>query len=62
MVESGRGLTGTDPCAECCAFLASGAADGLTGRYISATEDYRALAARAGEVAEKELQVLRLTT
>jgi 3-oxoacyl-[acyl-carrier protein] reductase len=62
MIESGRGLTGTDQCADCCAFLASGAADGLTGRYISATEDYRALAARAGEVAEKELQVLRLTT
>jgi NAD(P)-dependent dehydrogenase (short-subunit alcohol dehydrogenase family) len=62
MVESGQGLTGTDPCADCCAFLASGAADGLTGRYVSATEDYRALAARAAEVAERELQVLRLTT
>jgi NAD(P)-dependent dehydrogenase (short-subunit alcohol dehydrogenase family) len=62
MVESGAALTGTDSCAECCAFLASGAADGLTGRYISATEDYRALAARAQEIAEKELQVLRLTT
>jgi NAD(P)-dependent dehydrogenase (short-subunit alcohol dehydrogenase family) len=62
MVESGRGFTGTDQCAECCAFLASGAADGLTGRYISATEDYRALAARAEEIAQNELQVLRLTT
>jgi 3-hydroxybutyrate dehydrogenase len=62
MVESGQALTGTDPCADCCAFLASGAADGLTGRYVSATEDYRALAARAAEVAERELQVLRLTT
>lgn len=62
LVESGTILTGTDPAAELCAFLASGAADGLTGRYVSATEDYRALAARAGEIAEKDLQVLRLTT
>jgi NAD(P)-dependent dehydrogenase (short-subunit alcohol dehydrogenase family) len=60
MVESGRALTGTDQCAECCAFLASGDADGLTGRYVSATDDYRALAARAQELAEGELNVLRL--
>ena len=61
MVESGSVFTGTEPCAECCAFLATGAADALTGRYISATEDFRALAARGPEVAEKDLQVLRLT-
>ncbi len=61
MVESGRALTGTEQCADCCAFLASGDADGLTGRYVSATEDFRALAARATEVAEGDLQVLRLT-
>ena len=61
MVEIGTALTGTEPCAECCAFLASGAADALTGRYISATEDYEALAARGTEIAERELQVLRLT-
>jgi hypothetical protein len=42
-------------------FLASGAADALSGRYVSATEDYRALAARAEEIHEKDLQVLRLT-
>jgi NAD(P)-dependent dehydrogenase (short-subunit alcohol dehydrogenase family) len=60
MVESGRALTGTEPCADCCAYLASGDADGLTGRYVSATEDYRALAARAQEIAEGEMQVLRL--
>ena len=59
-VESGRALTGTEQCADCCAYLASGDADGLTGRYVSATEDYRALAARAQEIAEGELQVLRL--
>ncbi len=61
MVEAGNALTGTEQCADCCAFLASGDADGLTGRYVSATEDFRALAARAQEVAEGELQVLRLT-
>jgi hypothetical protein len=60
MVESGKALTGTEQCADCCAFLASGDADGLTGRYISATEDFRALAARSQEVTEGELQVLRL--
>jgi 3-oxoacyl-[acyl-carrier protein] reductase len=56
-----RGNTGTDHAAACCVFLASGAADALSGRYISATDDYRALAARAGEVRDKDLQVLRLT-
>ncbi len=61
MVESGKALTGTEQCADCCAFLASGDADGLTGRYVSATEDFRALAARAQEIAEGDLQVLRLT-
>jgi NAD(P)-dependent dehydrogenase (short-subunit alcohol dehydrogenase family) len=61
MVETGSVFTGTEPCAECCAFLASGAADALTGRYLSATEDYRALATRAAEINERDLQVLRLT-
>jgi len=62
MVESGRAFTGTDKCAACCVFLASGAGDGLSGRYVSATEDYEALARRADEVRERDLQVLRLTT
>jgi hypothetical protein len=61
MVESGQVFTGTDMCAECCVFLASGAADALSGRYVSATEDYRSLAARAEDIREKDLQVLRLT-
>ncbi|HEX5140978.1 MAG TPA: SDR family oxidoreductase [Dehalococcoidia bacterium] len=61
MVESGKAFTGTENCAACCAFLASGAADGLSGRYLSATEDYEALAARADEIRERELQVMRLT-
>jgi NAD(P)-dependent dehydrogenase (short-subunit alcohol dehydrogenase family) len=61
MVESGKAFTGTENCAACCAFLASGAADGLSGRYLSATEDYEALAARADDIRERELQVMRLT-
>ena len=61
MVEAATVFTGTEQCAECCAFLASGAADALSGRYISATEDYRALAARGSEITERDLQVLRLT-
>jgi NAD(P)-dependent dehydrogenase (short-subunit alcohol dehydrogenase family) len=61
MVESGTAFTGTEQCAECCVYLASGAADALSGRYLSATEDYRALVARAEEIRERDLQVLRLT-
>jgi hypothetical protein len=61
MIESGRALSGTDKCANCCVYLASGAADALTGRYLSATEDYEALVARAGEIREQDLQVLRLS-
>jgi NAD(P)-dependent dehydrogenase (short-subunit alcohol dehydrogenase family) len=45
--------------ADCCVFLASGAADALSGRYLSATEDFRALTARATEIKEQNLQVLR---
>jgi NAD(P)-dependent dehydrogenase (short-subunit alcohol dehydrogenase family) len=61
MIESGRVLTGTEKCAACAVFLASGAADALTGRFISATEDYEALARRAEDIREQDLQVLRLT-
>jgi NAD(P)-dependent dehydrogenase (short-subunit alcohol dehydrogenase family) len=60
MVEAGTVFTGTDKCAQCCVYLASGAADALTGRYIDATGDYRALVERAGEIVERDLQVLRL--
>jgi NAD(P)-dependent dehydrogenase (short-subunit alcohol dehydrogenase family) len=62
MVESGRAFTGTEKCAACCVYLASGAADALSGRYISATEDYEALVARAHEIVAGEEQVLRLTS
>ncbi len=55
-----RGATDIDLAAQCCVFLASGAGDGLTGRYFSATADYKALAARAADIKEKGQQVLRL--
>jgi NAD(P)-dependent dehydrogenase (short-subunit alcohol dehydrogenase family) len=55
-----RGATDVNLAANCCVFLASGAADELTGRYFSATADYKALAARAAEIKEKGQQVLRL--
>lgn len=55
-----RGATDVNLAAECCVFLASGAADELTGRYFSATADYKALVARAADVKEKNQQVLRL--
>jgi NAD(P)-dependent dehydrogenase (short-subunit alcohol dehydrogenase family) len=56
---AGRGASDPALAADCCVFLASGAADALTGRYLSATEDFRALAARANEITEQNLQILR---
>jgi NAD(P)-dependent dehydrogenase (short-subunit alcohol dehydrogenase family) len=41
------------------AYLASGAADVLSGRYIAATGDVAQLVARADEIAEHDLYVLR---
>ena len=46
--------------ADLCVFLASGAADGLTGRFLSVTDDYRDLAGRAEEVRAGDLYTLRL--
>ncbi len=40
-------------------YLASGAADVLSGRYIFATDDVARLVARAGEIEERDLYVLR---
>jgi NAD(P)-dependent dehydrogenase (short-subunit alcohol dehydrogenase family) len=57
--RAARGASDPALAAECCVFLASGAADALSGRYLSATEDFRALAARAAEIKEQNLQVLR---
>jgi NAD(P)-dependent dehydrogenase (short-subunit alcohol dehydrogenase family) len=55
-----RGATDIDLAARCCVFIASGAADALSGRYFSATADYEALAARAADVKARNQQVLRL--
>lgn len=41
------------------AYLASGAADVLSGRYIVATDDVAQMVARADEIAEHDLYVLR---
>ncbi len=43
-------------------YLASGAADALSGRYIPATGDVAAMAARADEIQEHDLYVLRPRT
>jgi Integrase core domain len=40
-------------------YLASRAADVLCGRYIFASEDVRQMVARAGEIEEQDLYVLR---
>jgi len=55
-----RGASDPKLAADCCVFLAAGTGDGLSGRYFSATEDYAALARRAAEIREGNLQVLRL--
>jgi hypothetical protein len=40
-------------------YLASGAADVLSGRYIFATDDVAQMVARADEIEEHDLYVLR---
>jgi NAD(P)-dependent dehydrogenase (short-subunit alcohol dehydrogenase family) len=52
--------TTPEHCAELCAFLASGAADGLSGRFLSVFDDVRGLAARADEVRRDDSYALRL--
>ncbi|HEX5367863.1 MAG TPA: SDR family oxidoreductase [Dehalococcoidia bacterium] len=54
-----RGASDPALAAACCIFLATGAADALSGRYLSATDDFRALAARAAEIKAQNLQVLK---
>jgi NAD(P)-dependent dehydrogenase (short-subunit alcohol dehydrogenase family) len=49
----------TEPAATLAVYLASGAADVLSGRYIVATDDVRQMVARAGEIHEHDLYVLR---
>jgi len=47
--------------AELIVFIASGALDALSGRYIhAATDDWRVLAERSAEILEHDLHALRL--
>jgi NAD(P)-dependent dehydrogenase (short-subunit alcohol dehydrogenase family) len=41
-------------------FLASGAGDGLSGRFLHALDDFEDLAARADEIARADLFAVRL--
>jgi len=45
---------------ELVAFLASGAADGLSGRFLHALDDWEELARRADKIARDDLYVMRL--
>ena len=50
-----------EPTADLIEFIASGALDELSGRYIHATaDDWRALAGRGAEILEHDLLALRL--
>jgi NAD(P)-dependent dehydrogenase (short-subunit alcohol dehydrogenase family) len=46
--------------ANLCLYLASGAADSLSGRYINVRDDVRDLVLRAGEIERDDLYALRL--
>ena len=63
-IEAGAVLKGLEApperCAELCAFLASGRADGLSGRFLSIFDDIGDLAGRAEEVRTEDTYVLRL--
>ena len=50
-----------DEAADLVLFLASGAADALSGRFLHVQDDARDLVRRSGEVRERDLLVLRLT-
>jgi NAD(P)-dependent dehydrogenase (short-subunit alcohol dehydrogenase family) len=45
-----------------CVLLASGGADGLSGRYLSVTDDITSLACRAKDIVDEDRYVLRLRT
>ena len=54
------GAVPAERAAELVAFLASGAGDGLNGRFIHAPHDWEDLARRADELARDDLYVMRL--
>jgi NAD(P)-dependent dehydrogenase (short-subunit alcohol dehydrogenase family) len=46
--------------ASLCLFLASGAADGLSGAYLGVNDDVESLACRADEIRERDLYKMRI--
>ena len=57
-----RGATPIEWASELTNFLASGAADGLSGCFISVNDDYRSMASRASEIKDGDMHTLRLKT
>jgi 3-oxoacyl-[acyl-carrier protein] reductase len=55
-----RGRTPVELASELCNFLASGAADALSGRFISVNDEFRDMARRADEIRNGDLHTLRL--
>jgi NAD(P)-dependent dehydrogenase (short-subunit alcohol dehydrogenase family) len=53
---------GADVPARAVVYLASGQADGLSGRFVHVTDDLAALAARSSEIVEHDLYQLRYRT
>jgi NAD(P)-dependent dehydrogenase (short-subunit alcohol dehydrogenase family) len=60
IVEGDAGWVAPDVVGAAVAALASGRADALSGRWIHAEDDLEVLVARAGELALRDLHVLRL--
>ena len=57
-----RGATPIEWASQLTNFLASGAADGLSGCFISVNDDYRDMAKRAQEIKDGDMHTLRLKT
>ncbi|HEX5368325.1 MAG TPA: SDR family oxidoreductase [Dehalococcoidia bacterium] len=55
-----RGATPIELASQLCNFLASGEADGLSGRFVSVNDDYRDMARRAAEIRAGDMHTLRL--
>jgi NAD(P)-dependent dehydrogenase (short-subunit alcohol dehydrogenase family) len=55
-----RGATPVEWASELCVFLASGQADGLSGRFLSVNDDYRDMARRSDEIRDGDMHTLRL--
>jgi NAD(P)-dependent dehydrogenase (short-subunit alcohol dehydrogenase family) len=55
-----RGATPIEWASQLCNFLASGEADGLSGRFISVNDDYRDMARRSAEIKAGDMHTLRL--